>query len=287
MMEERHVLEVSVLARGLPKLDVFFKTNPFVVVFKSEGGEGVWKEIGRTETIADEQDPRFVEKFLVAFTFLNIRSIGLRFDFFSRTSKNTDDLSAHYFMGTVQCQLDELVETRDLGIALRLKTRQNRTEPAFGVIQGEIFHQMENSRGIIFNAEFGRIFHVAGSRAYYEISRSLGPRRWALVYKSETIRVGKTSKFEHSILDEQELTAGNQRHLRMEVFTARRFQKNFDSQGSAVFRLEELMSATPGRIFKCVDGLDTRPATSDRQVMLFDANQNGPSPRFNVRLQNF
>uniref|UniRef100_A0A7S3ACW3 C2 domain-containing protein n=2 Tax=Rhodosorus marinus TaxID=101924 RepID=A0A7S3ACW3_9RHOD len=286
-MEERRILEVSVLARGLPKLDMFSRTNPFVVVFKSEGGGGVWKEVGRTETIADEQDPRFVEKFLVAFTLRNVRSIVLRFDFFSRTSKNTNDLSAHNFVGTVQCQLAELIETLDQGMALRLQTKQNRTEVAFGIIQGELFRQLENPRGIIFNAEFGRIFHVAGSRAYYEISRSIGPRRWALVHRSETIRLGKTSKFEHSVLDEQELTAGNQKHLRLEVFTAGRFQKNFDSQGSAVFRLEELMSATPGRIFKCVDRLDTRPAVSDRQVMLFDANQEGPAPRFNVRLQNF
>jgi len=36
-MEERRILEVSVLARGLPKLDMFSRTNPFVVVFKSEG----------------------------------------------------------------------------------------------------------------------------------------------------------------------------------------------------------------------------------------------------------
>jgi len=122
-------------------------------------------------------------------------------------------------VGTVQCQLAELIETLDQGMALRLQTKQNRTEVAFGIIQGELFRQLENPRGIIFNAEFGRIFHVAGSRAYYEISRSIGPRRWALVHRSETIRLGKTSKFEHSVLDEQELTAGNQKHLRLEVFT--------------------------------------------------------------------
>lgn len=62
-------LELRIAARGLPRKDKLSKSDPMAVIFTSLAtGTTEWKEVGRTDAIANTPDPQFVRPVLVRYT---------------------------------------------------------------------------------------------------------------------------------------------------------------------------------------------------------------------------
>ena len=82
----RHVaVELSLTARKLPRAELLSKVDAFAVVFVGGVVEGAWDELGRTETIRDCHEPRWVAKFRLPGATALDREAPLRIAVYAQT----------------------------------------------------------------------------------------------------------------------------------------------------------------------------------------------------------
>lgn len=111
-------VELSLCCTNLADMDVFSKSDPFLVLYQEERERsGKWIEIGRTETIDNTLNPEWQKKFVMDFLFEK-RQL-LRFDVYDSDSgsKSVDD---HEFIGQMECSLGEIVATGQKGLTRAL-----------------------------------------------------------------------------------------------------------------------------------------------------------------------
>ena len=61
----KQMVKLRIQASGLPKMDLFSKSDPMCVLFQRVGGDQ-WTEIGRTETLSNTHNPSWNTTFTVA-----------------------------------------------------------------------------------------------------------------------------------------------------------------------------------------------------------------------------
>lgn len=62
--QTKQVVKLRVQASGLPKMDLFSKSDPMCVFYQKEAGRD-WTEIGRTETISNTHNPSWNTTFTI------------------------------------------------------------------------------------------------------------------------------------------------------------------------------------------------------------------------------
>jgi len=112
-------VELSICCSKLADLDVFSKSDPFLILYQEERERsGKWIEIGRTETIDNTLNPEWQTKFVLEYLFER-RQI-LRFDVYDSDSDSTTDVSDHDFIGRMECSLGEVVAAGGKGLTKTL-----------------------------------------------------------------------------------------------------------------------------------------------------------------------
>lgn len=99
-------VEISVSCRNLRDRDTFSKSDPICVLFTLDKQSNNYHEHGRTEMIKDSLNPDFVQKFQMNYFFEE--SQKLKFEIYDVDSP-TSRLSAHDFLGRIECTLGEIV----------------------------------------------------------------------------------------------------------------------------------------------------------------------------------
>jgi Ca2+-dependent lipid-binding protein len=82
--------------RNLRDMDMFSKSDPFVVVFVQPFGGTKWAELARTEVVMNNLNPEFANKVRVAYLFEEQQH--LRFEVYDLDSKS-NRLKDHDFIG--------------------------------------------------------------------------------------------------------------------------------------------------------------------------------------------
>ena len=101
-------LELGFECENLPKLDANLNdSDPFCVLYKQQGSDSSWTQIGKTEIIHDNANPKFKKKFMVDFRFEK-REV-YKVEVYDADDSQTDDLSAHDFIGSLEFQMHEVV----------------------------------------------------------------------------------------------------------------------------------------------------------------------------------
>ncbi|WKY04556.1 hypothetical protein Q1695_005510 [Nippostrongylus brasiliensis] len=111
-------LLLTVRASQLPDLDVLTKSDPMCVAYQFVGrltGNGRWQEIGRTETLKNTLNPEWATQIRVEYLFEEKQT--MRFEVYDIDSKSAQ-LSAHDFVGRIECELAEIVSNRPFTKAL-------------------------------------------------------------------------------------------------------------------------------------------------------------------------
>ncbi|VDL81179.1 unnamed protein product [Nippostrongylus brasiliensis] len=111
-------LLLTVRASQLPDLDVLTKSDPMCVAYQFVGrltGNGRWQEVGRTETLKNTLNPEWATQIRVEYLFEEKQT--MRFEVYDIDSKSTQ-LSAHDFVGRIECELAEIVSNRPFTKAL-------------------------------------------------------------------------------------------------------------------------------------------------------------------------
>ena len=125
----RTEVELSISGRNLLDLDTFSKSDPMCVVYSKNHGQGghIWKEIGRTECINNNLNPKFATKINLHYTFEQQQL--MRFEVYDIDS-DSSDLRDHDFIGLAECSLGRIVAAggggSSSGLELRLKNSNNR-----------------------------------------------------------------------------------------------------------------------------------------------------------------
>ena len=88
-------VELHVSCFELKSLDLFSKSDPFVVLFSVQNGNKV--EIGRTETLVNTPTGAFTTSFLVDFYFDEVQTFCM--EVYDEDGKKGNDLSHHDFIG--------------------------------------------------------------------------------------------------------------------------------------------------------------------------------------------
>lgn len=118
----RHVaVELSLSARKLPRAELLSKVDAFAVLFVGGVVGGAWDELGRTETIRDCHEPRWVAKFRLPGATALDREAPIRVAVYAQMSAaevpgasegepplvtSAHDLCVHTLLGGVELSLD-------------------------------------------------------------------------------------------------------------------------------------------------------------------------------------
>merc|ERR1712159_577958 len=98
-------IELNVSCRNLLDMDLFSKSDPFVVVYM-QSQDKQWREIGRTETIMDNLNLDFVKSFKVDYFFEEQQL--LKFEVYD-WDEDTHDITQHDFLGKCITSLGAIV----------------------------------------------------------------------------------------------------------------------------------------------------------------------------------
>lgn len=110
-----NLIELSISCVDLPNADIITKSDPQVIVYQLDSGKnGKPCEIGRTEMISDNLNPKFAKKILMQYHFEQVQY--LRFEVI-----DIDPIGGNDFLGRLDTTLAEIVTSRSNTFKMPLK----------------------------------------------------------------------------------------------------------------------------------------------------------------------
>jgi hypothetical protein len=140
--------------KNLIDMDTFSKSDPMVVVYMKSGGEHSYSEVGRTEMIKDNLNPRFVKSLELDYRFETMQRI--RFCVYD-VDNDSDIVDKQDFIGMVETTLGDVVAEKEFVRELLLESekKEKTTESAAkarsrGTLTVSSEQVMESRSDIIF-----------------------------------------------------------------------------------------------------------------------------------------
>lgn len=135
-------MNLSLECHQLRNMDQMSKSDPFVVVYTKDTA-GAWRELGRTETIMDTLDPKFVKSFAVQYFFE--RTQYFRFDVYDQDAQSAD-LRRHDFIGSSgEIRLADIVSGRGSRKRMPLTAPGRKGPDGYVTIIAEEMHGTSDS----------------------------------------------------------------------------------------------------------------------------------------------
>eukprot|EP00904_Undaria_pinnatifida_P009983 jgi/Undpi1/6114/HiC_scaffold_20.g08599.m1 len=250
-------VQLSLSCKGLANLDVGSKSDPFVVVSMKTSGAASWSEIGRTEVVANNLDPKFVTLIPAIFRFEEVQM--LRFEVFDVAgSFNTSDASKlsvkdQSRQGTSECALATIMGAHGQTTTQALDSPHLPLQRATITIRAE---EAENSSDLVV-FELGA--SGCGSRhksVFFRISRTAEAGPSIPCFKSAVSHaVGGTLRWRESQVGLPILSNGDPfRPLVVELFAYKKSGSHVPL-GSCNFSVDTMLGkAGSGSTFSLVGG---------------------------------
>lgn len=190
-------LEIQIEASQLANMDVFSLSDPFALLEEKHGSE--WAEIGRTETIWDVLNPKWVRSF--SLEGKTKRSDVLKVTIYDRDSR-TQDLDRQEMIGFSTCTVEDILTQGADGVSLRL---QNDTLKQTGMVTiiGERMEDPEKEHKLCLESCKFRntsIFGMFIIRPYITIYRRRSNNEWAPIFRSKQYKRGEDAAFSEELL---------------------------------------------------------------------------------------
>ena len=126
-----NIVALSFQCENLPNLDTFTRTDGMVILYKKEGN--MWKEVGKTEVIMDNLNPKWVKNFEVAYHFEKreyYKVVVYDIDDFN----NLNNVAGHDLVGSIEFAIHEVVTSANQTLEKHLECDQ-RAARASGTIK--------------------------------------------------------------------------------------------------------------------------------------------------------
>jgi len=211
-----------------------------------------WTEIGRTETIQNNQDPTFERAFNVDYVFDDVQAI--RFELYD-SDKKSDKLSDHDFLGHAESTVAEVVSQSPVTIALTDK----KGKPAKGTITLRSFESVVHSGTqdvltMSFRAEkLDKMDTMGKSDPLLEFHRKTWDDKWELVHRTEFVKNNLSPTWKPVQLKAHQLSGGDySSSIRVDCL-------DWDSDGthdligSFTTSVNELINSASGRQWPCIN----------------------------------
>ena len=201
----KHV-EIFVKCRDIISVDLFSKTDPFIVFYVRRYGR--WLEYGRTETIANTSRPTFTETICAEAT--NTDNNMLKASLFDGENMNSRDLQKCRHLGSVEFELSKLKSDSFTEFSI---IQENGKSVGVLLLCGiAIENIIECKKEVQFSIGASRIakknfFNRAD--LYMEIGRELFQNTFHTVYRSEVICKTNTPHWKLFTVNAQRLYNNN------------------------------------------------------------------------------
>lgn len=190
-------LEIQIEASQLANMDVFSLSDPFALLEEKQGDE--WVELGRTETIWDVLNPKWVRSFLLPNSTKG--AAVLKVTIYDRDSR-TQDLDKQEMIGFAMCNVEDIVKQGCNGVSLHL---QNDSLKRTGVVTiiGERVDTSHNEHEVFLGQCKFKNTSILGMlliRPYITIYRRRANNEWAPIFRSKTYKRGEDAAFSEDLL---------------------------------------------------------------------------------------
>eukprot|EP01047_Picozoa_sp_COSAG01_P050518 COSAG01_NODE_5116_length_4457_cov_5.704161_4_plen_530_part_00 len=180
-------VELSIECTGLRNMDTFSKSDPMVVV-RSEESPGVWREVGKTETIWDNLNPKFSTAFKVSYYFE--REQNFRFECYDIDDESQrGNLAAQDFIGaTAAVRLSEIVTCAGgRTVALLSREGQDLGHGRITVTAEEMSGANDDVQLSIRGEGLAALNLFGGSDPVLVLHRAAEDGRWLKVFETEPV----------------------------------------------------------------------------------------------------
>lgn len=167
-----------------------------------------WNFAGRTETIWDVLNPKWVRCFHLPPE--TPPSLMLRFTIYDRDSK-TQDLGKQEVIGSCKCRIQDILDAGCNGMTMELENSDLK-ETGLVTIIGELFdgkvpdHELFLGHCKFRNTSFFGMFLI---RPYITIYRRRSNNEWAPIYRSNARRRGEEAAFSEDLLHRAKIRGEN------------------------------------------------------------------------------
>lgn len=202
-------LEIQIEASNLANMDVFSLSDPFALLEQSsEGGEGKnWTEVGRTETIWDVLNPKWVRSFFLPST--TKRNMIMKVTIYDRDSK-TQDLDKQEMIGFAICTIQDIISQGCNGKMMDLQNDVLK-ESGCATIIGELIECGHSEHEVFLGQCKFRNTSILGMfliRPYITIYRRRANNEWAPIFRSKTYKKGEDAAFSEDLLRRAKIRTG-------------------------------------------------------------------------------
>lgn len=190
-------LEIQVEASQLANMDVFSLSDPFALLQEKTGKD--WVEIGRTETIWDVLNPKWVRTFLLPPSTLT--STELKVTIYDRDAR-TQDLEKHEIIGDATTTIEEIITQRCNGVSLHLQNDALKQTGMVTIIGERVEQNSKEHEVFLGSCKFKNtsILGMFTIRPYITVYRRRSNNEWAPVFRSKTYKRGEDAAFSEDLL---------------------------------------------------------------------------------------
>jgi len=232
-------VSLTISCFSLANKDVASRSDPYAQVFMQDGSKQ-WKQLGRTETIRNSQNPRFTKEFVVPYHFEEEQLLVVRVwdDDYGQTA---DD-----FLGeTAPFKLGTLMGSRGQTLTLGL-TEKGRAVRGKVAIHAEQAEESDTGDMIHFNLVAKNLDRKDGflfkSDPYFIISATSDGMNYVDIYKSEFIKQNLNPQWKRASVPYRRIKG---KMLKLEV-TDWDSDGKHDLIGIAHIKVDDLLSRRKG-----------------------------------------
>lgn len=199
-------LEIQIEASNLANMDVFSLSDPFALV-EQERESDTWEELGRTETIWDVLNPKWVRSFLLERS--TQRTQRLKVTIYDRDAR-TQALEKQEMIGFAVCTVGEIIAQGSNGLSMQLKNDSLKRTGTVTVI-GELVEEGYSEHEVFLGQCKFRNTSILGMlliRPYITIYRRRANNEWAPIFRSKTYKRGEDAAFSEDLLRRARIRTG-------------------------------------------------------------------------------
>jgi len=212
-------LELTLRCQDLPKSDLFSKSDPMCVVYLKDSSQAEWTEVGRTEVINDDHDPKWAKKVEVNYSFETKQQI--KFAVYDIDSSSPEKLGEQELLGRYETTMAYFIKSQN-----KLFTAVLKDSPGLGSTKAKIFANIEETGSDENVVQLQLSAHdlekkdtFGKSDPYYILSKSTPSGQFALVHRSEVVEKNLNPNWKPVNLTMRELCSGDpERPLRIDVY---------------------------------------------------------------------
>ncbi|KAK7498760.1 hypothetical protein BaRGS_00009852, partial [Batillaria attramentaria] len=242
-------VELRIECRNLRNRDATSKSDPCAVLFLHSSGK--WREEGRTESIKNELDPKFVRAFTLDYYFETVQKVKVAvYD----VDNTTDSLKDDDFLGQIECTLGQLVSGSPFTRPLLKKNGHKEGDSSITIRTEEIKEGSELVEFLFKAKKLENKDFMGKSDPFLQVSATTSDGTLQVIWKTEVVKNNLSPEWQMFSIRLGTLCGGDRsRPVQIEVF-------DWDSDGSHdliggfTTTLEEMLKAGSSEVsWPCIN----------------------------------